>query len=141
MSCRLLGIDETFPNTQFLINSYSEPIRLDRSAFGGGLLLYIRKDIAFRKLTLEFSGIECIFSEINLSKTKWLLIGFYNPDKSLITKNISILEKNVSHYLSSYDNILILGDFNAEMSNETMANFSTLFDLKNLPNPNNTFWI
>ena len=125
-------IDKSFPNTQFLINCYSEPIRLDRTAHGGGLLLYIRKDITFKNLNLKFSGIECIFSEITLSKTKWLLIGFYNPDKSLITKNVSILERNISHYLSSYENILILGDFNAEMNNETMANFSTLFNLRNL---------
>merc|ERR1712074_292301 len=30
-------IDHTFPITQFLMKSYSEPLRLDRSAFGGGL--------------------------------------------------------------------------------------------------------
>ena len=125
-------IDHTFPSAQFLINSFSEPIRLDRSACGGGLLLYIRKDITFKKLSLKFSGIECIFSEITLSKTKWLLIGFYNPAKSQLVKNISILEKNLSCYLSSYDNILILGDFNADVTNGTMADFSTSFDLKSL---------
>ena len=125
-------IDHTFPRAQFLIESYSEPLRLDRSAFGGGLLLYIRKDIAFKKLELKVSGIECIFSEITISKKKWLLIGFYNPDKSLIAKNISILEENVSHYLNSYDNILILGDFNAESTNDTMTDFASAYHLKNL---------
>ena len=81
---------------------------------------------------MKVSGIECIFSEITISKKKWLLIGFYNPDKSLIAKNISILEENVSHYLSSYDNILILGDFNAEMTNDSMANFASVYNFKNL---------
>ena len=125
-------IDHTFPITQFLMKSYSEPLRLDRSAFGGGLLLYIRKDIAFKNLPLKISGIECIFCEITLAKKKWLIIGFYNPDKSLIAKNISILEENVSHYLNSYDNILVLGDFNAEITNDTMANFASVYHFKNL---------
>ena len=127
-------IDHTFPTTQFLMKSYSKPLRLDRTAFGGGLLLYIRKDIAFRNLPLKFPGIECIFSEIIISKKKWLLICFYNPDKSMIAKNVSILEKNVSHYLKNYDSILILGDFNAEQTNDTMEGFLDSYCLKSLIN-------
>ena len=88
-------IDDTFPNAQFLINSFSEPLRLDRTANGGGLLLYVRNDITSRKLPLITPGIECVLSEITISKVKWLLIGFYNPDKFSTTSNITTLEKNL----------------------------------------------
>ena len=127
-------IDDSFLNAQFLIKGFSEPLRLDRNATGGGLLLYIRTDIPSKRLSLDVAGIECIFSEITISKVKWLLIGFYNPDKSLISKNVSILEMNLSHYLVNYDNILILGDFNAELNDATMNTFCSIFNLKSLIN-------
>ena len=38
-------IDDTFPESQFLIECFSKPFRLDRTAKGGGISLYIRKDI------------------------------------------------------------------------------------------------
>ena len=46
----LLMISETklyfsFPNAQFCMTSYSKPYRLDRNRKGGGIILYVRKDI------------------------------------------------------------------------------------------------
>ena len=52
----------------------------------------------------------------------------------MIAKNISILEKNVSHYLKNYDSILILGDFNTEQTNDTMEGFLDSYCLKSLIN-------
>ena len=47
----ILMITETkqgpsFPNGQFHIHGFSEPYRFDRNGNGGGILLYIREDIA-----------------------------------------------------------------------------------------------
>ena len=42
-------IDDTFPDSQFLINDFSVPYRLDRTAKGGGILLYIREDIPTKR--------------------------------------------------------------------------------------------
>ena len=39
------NIDDIFPESQFLIKDFSKPFRLDRTAKGGGILLYIRGDI------------------------------------------------------------------------------------------------
>ena len=41
-------IDDTFPESQFLIEGFSKPFRLDRTAKSGGILLYIREDIPCR---------------------------------------------------------------------------------------------
>ena len=38
-------IDDTFPDSQFLIDGFSVPYRLDRTAKGGEILLCIREDI------------------------------------------------------------------------------------------------
>ena len=38
-------IDDTFSDSQFLIKGFSVPYRLNRTAKGGGVLLYIREDI------------------------------------------------------------------------------------------------
>ena len=125
-------IDESFSNAQFRMNGFSEPIRIDRNSNGGGLLLYTRKDIVRKQLPLIAAGIECLFIEITIAKNKWLLIGFYNPDKSQITKNIDIVETNLFHYLSHYDNIILLGDFNCSVSETSMSTFCNTFCLKSL---------
>ena len=54
-------IDDTFPDSQFLIEGFSVPYRLDRTAKEGGILLYIREDIPSKRikksqLTSHFKG-------------------------------------------------------------------------------------
>ena len=41
----ILKIDDTFPDSQFLIKGFSVPYRLDRTAKWGGILQYIRENI------------------------------------------------------------------------------------------------
>ena len=38
-------LDSSFPKGQFQLHGYSEPYRLDRNGYGGGILLYIRSKI------------------------------------------------------------------------------------------------
>ena len=115
-------IDSSFLNAQFLMKGFSEPIRLDRTAHGSRLLLYTRKDIIRKILSLTVAGIECLIIEITISKKKWLVLGFYNPDKSTIKENINIVEANLFHYLPKYNNIL-LGDINCDVSETPMKTF------------------
>ena len=51
------------------------PHRLDRNANGGGLLLYVREDIPSKKTdNVDFdTGLQAMFIEINIRKTKWLI--------------------------------------------------------------------
>ena len=66
-------IDGTFPKSQFIKQGYSEPYRLDRTAHGGGLLLYVRNDIPSKQLPLVEGSIECIFMEATISKKSGFL--------------------------------------------------------------------
>ena len=61
-------INDTFPESQHLIEGYSTSYRLDQTAKGGGILLYIRQDIPSRylkKITVNES-FERFFVQLNL---------------------------------------------------------------------------
>ena len=59
-------LDESFPTSQFMINGFSAPFRLDRNEKGGGIILYTREDIPSRLVSTESSQAEVFFVEINL---------------------------------------------------------------------------
>ena len=71
-----IKLNDTFPGNQFLINGFHVPYRLDRTDKEGGIMLFVREHIPFRKIYVVFSPkIEAIVIEINLKKRKWLIIG------------------------------------------------------------------
>ena len=76
-------INDSFPETQFIIEGYAKPFRRDRNSHGGGLLIYVRDMIPCNEMKLKHlpDDIECIFIEINLRNQKWILMGGYNPEK------------------------------------------------------------
>ena len=43
-------LDESFPLSQILIQGFENPICLDRSSSGGGIMLYISEGIPFKLL-------------------------------------------------------------------------------------------
>ena len=72
------------------------------------------------------------FSELMIAKKKWLMIGAYNPQKVQTPNFLKVLGENLSHYLPHYDNIIILGDFNCEVTEDRMDEFTSLFNLRSL---------
>ena len=124
-------IGSIFPETQFLLNGFSTPFRLDRTANGGGLLLYVRHDIPCKLLNLN-SEIECIVTEVTIGKKKMLLLGTYNSSKTLIVKNLLTLGNILIKYFPSYDNFVILRNFNCEIKESHFLDFCDSFDIKNL---------
>ena len=90
-------LNDSFPQGQFLINTFHTPFRKDRTDRGGGLLLYIREDIPCREIIINIEpNIEAIFVEINLKKRKWLIIGGYNPEKSKISDLLTCIESKLN---------------------------------------------
>ena len=70
-------IDDSFPNAQFAIDGYSM-WRADRNQYGGGVMAYLRSDIAGdRQPKYEFKNIESIGIEVRSEDTKWLFCGVY----------------------------------------------------------------
>ena len=59
------------------------------------------------------NNIEGFFIKINLrNKKKWLLSCSYNPKKALISNHLVKLSKDIDLYLTKYDQLLFLGNFN-----------------------------
>ena len=44
-------LDDTFPTSQFVIDRFTEPFRLDRTRNGTGILLYLKNNITATLLT------------------------------------------------------------------------------------------
>ena len=92
-------LDESFLTSQFFMNGFSSPHRLDRNCNGGGILLYIREDIPSKLLSIErdltkefFLGdfnagvedtdIKIFCSSYNLTSMVNKATCYKNPDKS-----------------------------------------------------------
>ena len=73
-----------------------------------------------------------IFFELNLRKTRWLLMGGYNPRKYTIAYFLNHVSKNLDKGMENYDNFLLTHDFNSTMSEKQMSDFCMLYDLSNL---------
>ena len=127
-------LDDTFPSQQFAIDGYSLPYRLDKNAASGGVIIYVRADIPSGEIAFVNRSYnnEGIFIEINLRKTKWLLFGGYNYNKSNISNFLGQLCPMLNHFMSKFDNFLLIGDFNSEVSESTMAEFCEIYNFKNL---------
>ena len=127
-------LDSSFPSGQFVIKGYSTPFRLDRNQNEGGLLLYVREDIPC-KILKEYTPekpTENLLVEINLISRKWLLSCSYNPKTNLIADHLHCIGRGIDFYSSKYDNFIVLGDLNTEVSNSFMEQFCASYNLKSL---------
>ena len=128
-------LDNTFPSQQFTINGYKPPLRLDRNAHGGGLLVYIKHNLPSKILTkLENSSIELIPFELNLVKHKWLILATYRPPNADDQLYTNALSKAIDEGSSLYDNIIVIGDLNYQPDNQHLTTLCDTYSLKNLIN-------
>ena len=73
--------------------------------------------------------------KINLrNKKKWLLSCSCNPKKALTSNQIAELSKNVDLYLTKYDQLLFLSNFNAGVEDSSVKNFCSSFNLTSMIN-------
>ena len=118
-------LDESFQDAQFSIPGFIKPYRLDISGNSGGLLVFVNESIPSKKLdgvTLP-SEIQAIPIELNLRKTKWLLLPIYRPPCQNEYVFHDHIEKMIDFYSRSIDNMLIFGDFNMETTHPVMTDF------------------
>ena len=127
-------LDKSFTSSQFLIDGFNKPYRFDRNRNGGGVLIYISKDIASKQLYkhLFSDDIEGIFIEINLRKCKWLIFGTYHPPSQSDAYYFENISCDLDIYTKFYDKFLLIGDFNAEDSETCLSDFIHKHECKNL---------
>ena len=57
----------------------------------------------------------------------------YNPAKSNLFYHLSIVGRSFDSCMSSYDNFLVIGDLNSEISEMAMTEFRETYNLQNIP--------
>ena len=130
-------LDDSFSENQFIIQGYTKPYRLDRNRNGGGVLIYVRKDIPSKQLKKHnFSkSIEALFVEINLRKTKFLLVGTYNSTHPVYGTNDLEFFQQIGFALdvySNYEKFLLAGDFNVQIGEHSIDDFLDEYAARNL---------
>ena len=118
-------LDNSFPTSRFMVPGYTSPYRLDINSKSGGLLVYVKETIPSKELKQLAipKNMQILTLEINLRKSKWLIIPIYRPPSTPENEFIDHMNKIIEFYSHKYDNILTLGDFNMETSCNTMAQF------------------
>ena len=101
----ILVVSETklgtsFPVTQFLIDGYTPPFRLDHNNNGGSIILFVRENIPCKLLSVENHHMEGFDVEVNLRKTKWLFCCSYNPNRCRIDFHLENLKWSLALYSS-----------------------------------------
>ena len=72
---------------------------------------------------MTFQVWEAFFVEINLHKKKWLINCSYNPLKSNIMNHLNKISRSLDIHSTKYENIVLLGDFNACVDDEALQTF------------------
>ena len=134
-------LDGSFPTSQFELEGYYSPFRLDITKQSGGLLVYIKSSIPSRQLSYGSicNSIQAIPFEINLRQEKWLTILIYRPPSQDSGFFIHTLTEIIDHFATKYDNHLIMGDFNMEPNNRMFKDFLDSNNLTNLIKTNTCF--
>ena len=92
-----IKLHDSFPEGQFFIEGYHTPFRYDRNGNGGGIFLYVRKEIPAKVIHCHFPTSESFFVEINLHKKKWFLWFFLGDF------NAEIEETTIKSFIESYN--------------------------------------
>ena len=75
-----------------------------------------------------------MFFELNLRSKKWPLRCSYNPHKSLIKEHLKELIKAIQFCSKTHDNLMLIGDYNAQVDETNMASFCEIYELRSLIN-------
>ena len=79
---------------------------------------------------METKPIEDFYVEIILRNDKWLVNCSYNPHKNIIGNHLRALSEKLDINSTSYNNFIILGDFNIEIEEQQTEVFCQNYSLK-----------
>ena len=100
-----------------------------RALVGGGgawLIEYVRKDLIWNPFedTINLNS-EIILSEVNIKNNKWAIFSVYRPPSNWnIEAFLGDLWSILNKYLSKYDKVIIMGDFDIDVKNKVNPNFN-----------------
>ena len=93
-------------------------------------MLYIREDIPARVLKLNFPSGQSSFVGIIFHEKIWIINCSCNSNKNNIKNHVKTINRTLDAFSTKYGNILLQGDFNACVDDETMKDFCSSYCLK-----------
>ena len=98
-----------------------------------GIIILIRNDIPCKLLKIDSNcNLEGLFVEIKLGKRKWPLSGGYNPHKSQSDIFFKTIGNHLDRFISIYDNILLIEDFNCEPHEDNITDFCNIYNVRDI---------
>lgn len=139
----IVGVSETWLHEDIDDLSVSLPgytfVRQDRSSRGGGVGVYIKKDIKYSILLQECTEVlEHIWIKIFFGNITLILGNIYRPPSTNIDHFFQYYEDILTDLFSSSDALFCIGDFNIDMGNlgnklsESLQSIADVFGLKQL---------
>ena len=120
-------IDSSFPSSQFQIEGYKTPYRLDITERSGGILVYVKDNLITKELKVTITcDIQAVYFQLDLRKQKWLIVT--QQDLKYFVEHISYI---LDQY-QSYENVVVIGDFNAEPNDKKLSPLIEDYNLYNL---------
>ena len=99
-------------------------------------MLYINDNIPCRPLNEhpKFSDLELLVFELHQWKRKWLFLGIYKPPCQNDIEFLNLINSILDHYLTRYENIILIADFNLYVENTHLETTLENYDLNDLIN-------
>ena len=107
--------DESSANGQFRVPRYAFNFRLDRNQFGHSNMVFIGENIPHRLLSLNKST-DALFQQTFVRETS----SVYDSNKLTISDRLDLLRRSLDSYFTEYKKIIIIGNFNTEVTRTFM---------------------
>ena len=97
-------------------------------------MIFVSEDIPSKLVSKheQPDDIEGIFIDINLRKTKWLILGTYHPRNQPDDYLFKPAGNTFDQYLKTNEEFLLLGDFNVENTEPILSEFLEQYKAKNI---------
>ena len=97
-------------------------------------MFFVNENIPCKKMdSFKFdSTTEVLTLEVNLTKQKLLVLGIYKPPAKDTDTFLNELSNAISFYKATYDDVLLIGDFNMTLENVSLQNFCDSFNFEEL---------
>ena len=84
------------------------------------MIVYVKTGVPVKRVhALEPANLEVICFEITIAKRKWLIYSFYRSETfTQLPKFLEELKKSVDMAINKYENIILMGDINVDMSTQ-----------------------
>ena len=115
------------------MGSVHPPYWLDRDSNGGEIIFYVREDNPSDLLaTDEKNHIKSFYVALNLCNEKWLINCSYDPNKTMICNHLDALSTWLDLHSTTYENTLILDDFDVGIEEQNIKAFCDNYYLTSL---------